>query len=63
MREEIQGRLNLEAFDIYGLTELIGPGVAVECPHHNGMHINEDHFLAEVIDPHTGERLPLGRYG
>jgi phenylacetate-CoA ligase len=63
MREEIQGRLNLEAFDIYGLTELIGPGVAVECPYHDGMHINEDHFLAEVIDPLTGERLPVGATG
>jgi phenylacetate-CoA ligase len=63
MREEIQSRLNLEAFDIYGLTELIGPGVAVECPQHDGMHINEDHFLAEVIDPHTGERLPEGATG
>jgi phenylacetate-CoA ligase len=63
MREEIEGRLRLEAYDIYGLTEVIGPGVAVECPYHDGMHINEDHFLAEVIDPDTGERLPIGSVG
>ena len=63
MREEIEGRMGLEAYDIYGLTELIGPGVAVECPYHDGMHINEDHFLAELIDPDTGERLPLGSVG
>lgn len=63
MRRELENKLNLEAFDIYGLTEVIGPGVAVECPEHNGMHINEDHFLAEIIDPDTGERLPYGSEG
>lgn len=63
MREEIQGRLGLEAYDIYGLTEVIGPGVSVECPYHDGMHINEDHFLAEIIHPDTGERLPMGEIG
>jgi len=63
MRRELENKLNLEAFDIYGLTEVIGPGVAVECSEHNGMHINEDHFLAEIIDPETGERLPYGSEG
>ncbi|MBM4422235.1 MAG: phenylacetate--CoA ligase [Chloroflexi bacterium] len=63
MRHEIQEKLGVEAFDIYGLTEIIGPGVAVECPQHNGMHINEDHFLAEIIDPITGERLGYDQEG
>ncbi|MEK9163945.1 MAG: phenylacetate--CoA ligase, partial [Chloroflexota bacterium] len=63
MRHEIQEKMGLEAFDIYGLTEIIGPGVAVECPEHNGMHIQEDHFFAEIIDPSTGERLPYGEEG
>ncbi|HLB45892.1 MAG TPA: phenylacetate--CoA ligase [Anaerolineales bacterium] len=63
MRHEIEEKLGVEAFDIYGLTEIIGPGVAVECPQHNGMHIQEDHFLAEIIDPSTGEKLPYGEEG
>ncbi|HLF01251.1 MAG TPA: phenylacetate--CoA ligase [Anaerolineales bacterium] len=63
MRHEIEAKLGLEAFDIYGLTEIIGPGVAVECPEHNGMHINDDHFLPEIIDPDTGERLSYGEEG
>ncbi|MBI3762460.1 MAG: phenylacetate--CoA ligase [Chloroflexi bacterium] len=63
MRAEIEAKLGLEAFDIYGLTELIGPGVSVECEQHNGMHIQEDHFLAEIIDPATGEKLPYGEEG
>jgi phenylacetate-CoA ligase len=63
MREEIRGSMGLDAYDVYGLTELIGPGVAVDCPYHDGMHINEDHFLAELIDPDTGERLPTGATG
>ena len=58
MRKEIKGRLNLEPYDIYGLTEIIGPGVSIECQHHRGLHIFEDHFLPEIIDPDTGE--PLG---
>jgi phenylacetate-CoA ligase len=58
MRQEIQGRMNLEAYDIYGLAEIIGPGVSVECPYHNGLHIFEDHFLAQLIDPDTGAPLP-----
>lgn len=63
MREEIEAKLNLEAFDIYGLTEMVGPGVAVECPFHAGLHIAEDHFLPEVIDPETGEPVPDGKVG
>lgn len=63
MRREIESRLNLKAYDIYGLTEVIGPGVAVECEAHNGLHINEDHFLPEIIDPDTGEKLPFGTEG
>ncbi len=63
MRREIEERLGLEAFDIYGLTEVIGPGVAAECSQHQGLHINEDHFYPEVIDPETGKRLPDGQVG
>jgi phenylacetate-CoA ligase len=63
MRREIEERFGLEAFDIYGLTEIIGPGVAAECPQHQGLHINEDHFYPEVIDPGTGQRLPDGEVG
>lgn len=63
MRREIEERLGLKAYDIYGLTEIIGPGVSVECEQQNGMHINEDHFLPEIIDPQTGEPLPYGVEG
>ncbi|WP_206811984.1 phenylacetate--CoA ligase family protein [Paradesulfitobacterium ferrireducens] len=63
MKKEIEEKLNIEAFDIYGLTELIGPGVSSECPYHDGLHINEDHFLVETIDPDTGEVLPPGTPG
>ena len=63
MRREIEKKLGLEAFDIYGLTELSGPGVAFECSSHRGMHINEDHFYAEIVDPETGEPLPEGSVG
>ena len=63
MRQSIQETLGIKAFDIYGLTELSGPGVAFECSQQNGMHINEDHFIAEVIDPDTGEPLPDGEQG
>ena len=58
MRQDIQKTLGIKAFDIYGLTELSGPGVSFECSAQAGMHINEDHFIAEVIDPDTGEVLP-----
>ncbi len=63
MRRDIQDTLKIKAFDIYGLTELSGPGVAFECEEQNGMHINEDHFYAEIIDPETGEVLPEGSRG
>jgi phenylacetate-CoA ligase len=63
MRRELEERMNLEPFDSYGLTEIIGPGVALECPYHDGLHIFEDHFLAEVVDPDTGVLLPDGQTG
>ncbi len=63
MRQSIQNTLGIKAYDIYGLTELSGPGVAFECSEQTGMHINEDHFIAEVIDPETGEPLPEGSQG
>ncbi|NLG84268.1 MAG: phenylacetate--CoA ligase [Firmicutes bacterium] len=63
MRREIQEKLGLLAIDIYGLSEIIGPGVASECECQNGLHVNEDHFLVEVIDPVTGQRLPYGEKG
>ncbi len=63
MRDAIQQRSGIEAFDIYGLSEIIGPGVSVECPVHQGLHIFEDHFLAEIIDPDTGDVLPDGEEG
>ena len=63
IRERIEASLGVEAFDIYGLTELCGPGVSVECPEHNGLHIWEDHFLIETIDPETGETLEAGEEG
>ncbi len=63
MRDEIEAELGLKAFDIYGLTEIIGPGVSIECEHRTGLHIFEDHFLPEIIDPDTGERLPYGQAG
>jgi phenylacetate-CoA ligase len=63
MREEIEKRLSLEAFDIFGLAEIVGPGVSVECPAHNGLHIAEDHFYPEITDPSSGEPLPYGTPG
>jgi phenylacetate-CoA ligase len=63
IRERIEHELGIEAFDIYGLTELCGPGVSVECHSHNGLHIWEDHFLVETIDPKTGEVLADGEEG
>lgn len=63
MRQEIESKLGLKAFDIYGLTEIIGPGVAFECSEQTGMHINEDNFIAETINPDTGEVLPEGEQG
>ncbi len=63
MRRDIQNTLGIKAYDIYGLTELSGPGVSFECSEQSGMHINEDHFLPEIIDPDTGEVLPEGSEG
>ena len=63
MRQDIQNTLGIKAYDIYGLTELSGPGVSFECSEQTGMHINEDHFIAEIIDPNTGEVLPEGTQG
>jgi phenylacetate-CoA ligase len=63
MRREIEERFGLEAFDIYGLTEVIGPGVAAECQQHDGLHVNEDYFYPEIIDPDSGVRLPDGEVG
>ncbi len=63
MRHDIENALGIKAYDIYGLTELSGPGVAFECSAQSGMHINEDHFIAEIIDPETGEVLPKGSKG
>ncbi|MDD2221381.1 MAG: phenylacetate--CoA ligase [Clostridia bacterium] len=63
MRDEIQKRLQINAYNIYGLSEVMGPGVSIECPEKNGMHIWEDHFLPEVINPETGEPLPDGQIG
>ncbi len=63
MRRDIEKSLGIKAYDIYGLTETSGPGVAFECEAQAGMHINEDHFIAEIIDPETGEVLPVGSKG
>lgn len=63
MRHDIEKTLGIKAYDIYGLTELSGPGVAFECSDQSGMHVNEDHFYVETIDPKTGEVLPEGEEG
>jgi phenylacetate-CoA ligase len=63
MRKEIEARLSIKAIDIYGLSEIIGPGVASECECQDGLHINEDHFYPEIINPVTGETLPDGEKG
>ncbi|MDE6777301.1 MAG: phenylacetate--CoA ligase [Oscillospiraceae bacterium] len=63
MRQHIEELLGIDACDIYGLTEIAGPGVAFECLEKNGAHINEDHVIAEIIDPATGEQLPYGESG
>lgn len=63
MRQDIQNKLGIKAYDIYGLTEISGPGVSFECREQTGMHINEDHFIVEIIDPVTGEVLPDGEKG
>jgi phenylacetate-CoA ligase len=63
MRRHIESATNIHAFDIYGLSEIIGPGVAIECPYHDGLHIFEDHFYPEIIDPESGRVLPDGQEG
>ena len=63
MRHAIEEKLNIKAYDIYGLSEVLGPGVAYECECQDGMHICEDHFIAEIIDPDTEEVLPYGSQG
>ncbi len=63
MRTQIERLLGLKAYDIYGLSEVIGPGVSMECQFQNGMHIFEDHFIAETINPETGETVPYGELG
>ena len=63
MRKNIEETLGIKAYDIYGLTEISGPGVSFECSEQKGMHINEDHFIAEIINPETGEVLPEGTKG
>ena len=63
MRRYIEQSLGIKAYDIYGLTEISGPGVSFECSEQKGMHINEDHFIAEIINPQTGEVLPEGEKG
>ena len=63
MRHDIEATMGIKAYDIYGLTELCGPGVSFECEDQHGMHINEDYFIAEIIDPKTGEVLPEGSLG
>ncbi|MBI4319678.1 MAG: phenylacetate--CoA ligase [Chloroflexi bacterium] len=63
MRQEIEEKWGLQAINVYGLTEIIGPGVACECVHKNGLHVCEDHFLPEIIDPVTGKPLDYGQEG
>jgi phenylacetate-CoA ligase len=63
MRARMEADTGIKAFDIYGLSEIIGPGVASECTQHEGLHVFEDHFLPEIIDPETGEPLPDGEEG
>jgi phenylacetate-CoA ligase len=63
MRREIEQSLHIDALDIYGLSEVMGPGVSYECMEKAGLHVNEDHFIAEIIDPETGEPLPPGSKG
>ncbi len=63
MRVQIEEKLGIKAYDIYGLSEIMGPGVSYECEYQCGMHVNEDHFIPEIIDPDTGEVLPEGEWG
>ena len=63
MRERIEQAAGIKAFDIYGLSEIVGPGVAAECEQQDGLHLFEDHFFPEIIDPETGDVLPSGEEG
>ncbi len=63
MRHSMEEKMGIDAHNIYGLSEIMGPGVAIDCMEHNGIHLWEDHFLAEIIDPATGENLPDGEVG
>ena len=63
MRMQLEDMLGLKAYDVYGLTEIMGPGVSYGCSQQNGMHVNEDHFIIEIIDPETGKPLPDGEQG
>jgi len=63
MRHEIESKLQLKAIDIYGLSEVVGPGVSCECEQQAGMHVNEDHFIPEIIDPETLDPVPKGEVG
>ena len=64
MRDEIQEKVGIKAIDIYGLSEILGPGVGIECIEaQRGLHIWEDHFIVEIIDPDSGEVLPAGEQG
>ncbi len=63
MRHQIEDMLGIKAYDIYGLTEIMGPGVAYECSEQKGMHVNEDHFIIEILNPETGEPVPDGEQG
>ena len=63
MRKSIEKSLGIKAYDIYGLTEISGPGVSFECEEQQGMHVQEDHFIPEIINPDTGEVLPEGEVG
>ena len=62
-RKDLEEKLGYKVLDVYGLTETMGPGVAIECAEQNGLHLAEDHFIAEIIDPVTGENLPDGEWG
>lgn len=63
MRKQISGLLGIELYDIYGLTEIYGPGIGINCKHDTGMHIWDDYVYIEIIDPETGENVPDGEYG